>query len=66
MHLGNLIGDQAMRPTMYLGGGLGVGGLDQAENSASTFIEPILKVAHVELLLGREVCLVRALDGLGR
>src|SRR6185437_5731125 len=51
-------------PTVYLGCRLGIGSFDQAEHSPCAFIEPILKVAHIELLLRREVRLVCTLDGL--
>src|SRR5690349_13161785 len=58
LHLEDLVGDQAVRVAVHGVGGLGVGGLDEAEDLPLGLVDPVAQVADAVGLLGGEVGLV--------
>jgi len=72
LDLVDLVGDQAVGLAVHLGGGVGRGGLDQAEHSPGRLVDPVPQVVDVVAGLRLQVrqmsmksgiaCLLRSSD----
>lgn len=66
VNLDDVVGDETVRFAVHSSSRVRVRCLDEAVDGALSLVVPVLLVGHAVLLLNSQVCLVSALDRLGR